>query len=64
MVNYIGVNPIPTEGGPFGPEQPKTVWHLHSFMAVVTKIHDFVYHSICFVPVKLFWKKNYEILKN
>ena len=33
MVNYIGVNPIPTEGGPFGPEQPKTVWHLHSFMA-------------------------------
>ena len=25
-------NPIPTEGGPFGPEQPKTVWHFHSFM--------------------------------
>ena len=57
MVNYIGVNPIPTEGGPFGPEQPKTVWHLHSFMAGVTKINDFVYYSICLVPVKLFWKK-------
>ena len=55
MVNYIGVNPIPTEGGPFGPEQPKTVWHFHSFMTGVTKIHDFVCFSICLVPVKLFW---------
>ena len=51
------INPIPTEGGPFGPEQPKTVWHFHSFMAGVTKIYDFVYFSICLVPVKLFWEK-------
>ena len=60
------LNPIPTEGGPFGPEQPKTVWHFHSFMAGVTKIHDFVYFSICLVPVKLFLKKellNFEKLK-
>ena len=49
--------PIPTEGGPFGPEQPKTVWHFHSFMTGVTKIHDFVCFSICLVPVKLFWEK-------
>ena len=62
MTHFL--NPIPTEGGPFGPEQPKTVWHFHSFMAGVTKIHDFVYFSICLVPVKLFLKKNYEILKN
>ena len=47
--NIAYVNPIPTEGGPFGPEQPETVWHLHSFMAGVTKIHDFVYHTICLV---------------
>ena len=51
------INPIPTEGGPFGPEQHKTVWHFHSFMAGVTKIHDFVHFSICLVPVKLFWKE-------
>ena len=51
------INPIPTEGGPFGPEQPITVWHFHSFMAGVTKIHDFVYFSICLVPVNLFWEK-------
>ena len=60
------INPIPTEGGPFGPEQPKTVWHFHSFMTGVTKIHDFVCFSICLVPVKLFWKKklwNFEKLK-
>ena len=50
-------NPIPTEGGPFGPTQPKTVWHFHSFMAGVTKIHDFVYFSTCLVLVKLFLKK-------
>ena len=41
------LNPIPTEGGPFGPEQLKTVWHFHSFMAGVTKIYDFVYLVIC-----------------
>ena len=60
------INPIPTERGPFGPEQPKTVWHFHSFMAGVTKIYDFVYFSICLVPVKLFWEKklwNFEKLK-
>ena len=59
-------NPIPTEGGPFGPEQPKTVWHFHSFMAVVNKIHDFDYFSTCLVPVKLFCEKkfwNFEKLK-
>ena len=59
-------NPIPTEGGPFGPEQPKTVWHFHSFMTGVTKIHDFVCFSICLVPVKLFWEKkfcNFDKLK-
>ena len=50
-------NPIPTGGGPFGPQRPKTVWHFHSFMARVTKIHDFVYFSICLVPMKLFLKK-------
>ena len=60
------LNPIPTEGGPFGPEQPKIVWHFHSFMTGVTKIHDFVCFSICLVPVKLFWEKklwNFEKLK-
>ena len=59
-------NPIPTGGGPFGPQRPKTVWHFHSFMARVTKIHDFVYFSICLVPMKLFLKKelwNFEKLK-
>ena len=40
------LNPIPTEGGPFGPEQPKTVWHFLSFMSGVIKIHDFVSFSI------------------
>ena len=50
------LNPIPTEGGPFGPEQPKLVWHFHSFMTGVTKIHDFVCFSTCLVPVKLFWE--------
>ena len=53
-------------GGPFGPKRPKTVWHFHSFMARVTKIHDFVYFSICLVPMKLFLKKelwNFEKLK-
>ena len=63
---WCNINPIPTEGGPFGPEQPKTVWHFHSFMTGVTKIHDFVCFSICLVPVKLFWEKklwNFEKLK-
>ena len=50
-------NPIPTEGGRFGPEQPETGWHFHSFMTGVTKILDFVYFSICLVPVNLFLKK-------
>ena len=58
------INPIPTEGGPFGPEQPKTVWHFHNFMAGVTKIHDFVYFNTCLVPVKLLLKKkDFEIFK-
>ena len=57
MSNNQYLNPIPTGGGPFGPGRPKTVWHFHSFMAGVTKIHDFVYFSICLVPVKLFWEK-------
>ena len=56
------LNPIPTEGGPFGPAQPKTVWHFHSFMAGVTKIHGFVYFSTCLVPVKQFLKK--KIMKS
>ena len=52
------INPISTEGSVcFGLQQPKAVWHLGSFMAGVTKIHDFVYVSICLVPVKLFLKK-------
>ena len=61
------LNPIPTEGGRFGPEQPETGWHFHSFMTGVTKILDFVYFSICLVPVNLFLKKklwNFEKLKN
>ena len=65
-VKSLSFNPIPTGGGPFGPQRPKTVWHFHSFMARVTKIHDFVYFSICLVPMKLFLKKelwNFEKLK-
>ena len=61
-----GINPILTGGGPFGPEQPKTVWHFHSFMTGVAKIHDFVCFNICFAPVKLVWGKklwNYKKLK-
>ena len=61
------INPIPTEGGRFGPEQPETGWHFHSFMTGVTKIFDFVYLSTCLVPVNLFLKKklwNSEKLKN
>ena len=61
---FFNINPISTEGGPFGPEQLKTVWHFHSFMAGVTKIHDFVYFSICLVPVKLFWEKKLWIFEN
>ena len=57
-------NPIPTEGGRFGPEKPETGWHFHSFMTGVTKIFDFAYFSTCLVPVNLFLKKKYEILKN
>ena len=59
LIRYSGVpiNPIPTEGGPFGPKQPKIVWHLNSFLTGVTKIHDFVYFSIYLLPVKLFWEK-------
>ena len=53
-------------GVPFGPQPTKTVWHFNSFMARVTKIPDFVYFSICLVPLKLFLKKelwNFEKLK-
>ena len=60
------LNPIPTGGGHFWPQQPKAVWHIRSFMTGVTKIHDFVYFSICLVPMKLFLKKelwNFEKLK-
>ena len=68
LIRYSGVpiNPIPTEGGPFGPKQPKIVWHFHSFMTGVTEIHGFVCFSICLVPLKLFWEKkfwNFEKLK-
>ena len=42
-------------------EQPKTVWHFHSIIAVVTKIHDLVYFSFYLVPVK--GKRNLEKLK-
>ena len=34
-------------GGPFGRQQPKTVWHFYSFMAAVNKTHDYVYFSTC-----------------
>ena len=51
------INPIPTGGGPFGPQRPKTVWRFRSFMTGVTKIHDFVYFSMCLVPLELFLKK-------
>ena len=52
------INPIPTGGGGrFGPKQPKAVWHIRSFMTGVTKIHDFVYFSMCLVPLELFLKK-------
>ena len=54
---YLSFNPIPTEGGHFGPGQPKAVSHFHSFMTRVTKIHDFVHFSIPLVPVKSFLKK-------
>ena len=67
ILSYFYLNPIPTEGGRFGPEQPETGWHFHSFMTGVTKILDFVYFSICLVPVNLFLKKklwNFEKLKN
>ena len=57
FAGFLVFNPIPTEGGPFGPEQPKTVWHFHSFMTGVTKIHDFVYFSMCLVPLELLLKK-------
>ena len=65
-VKHSSINPIPTEGGPFGPEQPKIVWHFDSFMTGVTKIPDFVCFSIGLVPVKLFWEKklwSFEKLK-
>ena len=61
---FAPINPIPTEGGRFGPEKPETGWHFHSFMTGVTKIFDFAYFSTCLVPVNLFLKKKYEILKN
>ena len=52
------INPIPTGGGGhFWPQQPKAVWHIRSFMTGVTKIHDFVYFSMCLVPLELFLKK-------
>ena len=60
------LNPIPTGGGRFGPQQTKTVWHFCIFMTRVTKSHDFVYFSTCLVPIKLFLKKklwNLEKLK-
>ena len=53
-------------GGHFWPQQPKAVWHIHSFMTGVTKIHDFVYFSMCLVPLELFLKKklwNFKKLK-
>ena len=51
------INPIPTGGGHFWPQQPEAVWHIRSFMTGVTKIHDFVYFSMCLVPLELFLKK-------
>ena len=54
---YLSFNPIPTEGGHFGPGQPKAVSHFHSFITRVTKIHDFVHLSISLIPVKLILKK-------
>ena len=63
---YLSFNPIPTEGGHFGPGQPKAVSHFHSFMTRVTKIHDFVHLSIPLIPVKLILKKeipNFNKLK-
>ena len=58
------VNPIPTGVGHFWPQPSKTAWHFHSFEARITKIHDFVYFSMCLVPVKLILQKKFEILKN
>ena len=52
--------------GHFWPQQPKAVWHIRSFMTGVTKIHDFVYFSMCLVPLELFLKKklwNFKKLK-
>ena len=61
---FLDINPIPTEGGQFGPGQPKAVSHFHSFMTKVTKTYDFVHLSIPLVPVKLFLKKEIWNFKN
>ena len=60
------LNPIPTEGGHFGPVQPKAVPHFPSFMTRVIRIHDFVCFSNPLVGLKLFLKKeiwNFKKLK-
>ena len=57
------INSIPTEGGHFGPGQPKAVFYFHSFMTRVTKIHDFVHLSIPLIPVKLILKKEVQNFK-
>ena len=57
------INPIPTEGGHFGPGGPKVGSHFYSFMTKVTISHDFVHLSILLVPVKLFLKKEIDISK-
>lgn len=49
---FILVGPIPI-WRPIRPQRPKAVWYFHSFMAGVTKNHDFIYFSISLVPVKL-----------
>ena len=55
--NVVLFKPISTGVGHFWPQPSKTAWHFHSFVARLTKIHDFVYFSTCLVPIKLFLKK-------
>ena len=61
----VQFNPILHGGG--GPADPP--WRYISHDASVDgpmelKFHDFVFFFICYVPLRPFFKKNFEILKN
>ena len=53
-LNFKG---IPTGMGRFGPQQLKTAWLFHTFVSKLAKIHEFVYFSLCLVPVNLILQK-------